>query len=60
MVSLNAPNLLAKIKLIRPRSSSPRMEVVVVAGVDAVVEEALQYEAVEMVVIEPPPRQVEG
>ncbi len=53
MVSLNAPNLLTKIGLIRPRPNSPRMEVVVEAEVDAAAEVALLVEAVAMLIIKP-------
>ncbi len=53
MVSLNAPSLLTKIGLIRPRPNSPRMEVVMEAEGDAAAEVALLVEAVAMLVIEP-------
>ena len=53
MVSLNAPSLLTKIGLIRPRPTFPRMEVVVEAEVDAGAEVALLVEAVAMLVIKP-------
>ena len=47
MVSLNAPSLLTKIGLIRPRLNSPRMEAVVEEEVvDAAAEVALLVEAV--------------
>ena len=55
MASPNAPSLSTKIELIRPRPSSPRMEVVVVAEIDAAVEIALQDKAVEMMVIKTTP-----
>ena len=51
MVSLNAPSLLTKIGLIRPRPTFPRMEAVVEAEVDAAAEVALL--AAVMLVIEP-------
>ncbi len=41
MASLNAPSLSTKVGSIRPRPNSPRMEAVVEAEVDAVVEVAL-------------------
>jgi len=53
MVSLNAPSLLTKIGLIRPRPAFPRMEAVVEAEVDAAVEVALLVKAAAMLVIEP-------
>jgi len=53
MVSLNAPSLLTKIGLIRPRPTFPRMEVVVEAEVDVAVEVALLVEAAVMLVIKP-------
>jgi hypothetical protein len=53
MVSLNAPSLLIKIGLIRPRPNSPRMEAVVEAEVDAAAEVALPVEAMTMLVIKP-------
>jgi len=53
MASLNAPSLLTKIELIRPKPNSPRMEVVMEAEVDAAAEVALPVEAVAMLVIEP-------
>jgi hypothetical protein len=51
MVSLNAPSLSTKIKLIRPRPNSPRMEAVVEAEVDAAAEVALLVKAVAKLVI---------
>ena len=53
MVSLNAPSLLTKIGMIRPRPNSPRMEAVVEAEVDATAEVALLVEAVAMLVFVP-------
>jgi hypothetical protein len=53
MVFLNAPSLLTKIGLIRPRPTFPRMEAVVEAEVDAGAEVALLVEAVAMLVIKP-------
>ncbi len=51
--SLNAPSLSTKIGSIWPRPTSPRMEAVVEAEVDATAEVALLVEAVAMLVIEP-------
>jgi hypothetical protein len=53
MVSPNAPSLLTKIGLIRPRPNSPRMEAVVEAEVNVAAEVALLVKAVAMLVIEP-------
>ncbi len=53
MVFPNAPNPSTKIRLIRPRPNSPRMEAVVEAEVDAAAEVALLVKAVAMLVIEP-------
>ena len=53
MASLNAPSLSTKIGSIWPRPTSPRMEAVVEAEVDATAEVALLVEAVAMMVIEP-------
>ncbi len=53
MVSPNAPSLSTKIRLIRPRPNSPRMEAVVEAEVDATAEVALLVEATVMLVIKP-------
>jgi hypothetical protein len=55
MASLNVPSLLTKIGSIRPRPTSPRMEAVMEAEVDAAAEVALLVEAVAMVVIKPTP-----
>ena len=51
----NAPSLSTKIRSIRPRPNSPRMEAVVEAEVDAAAEVALPFKAVAMVVIKPTP-----
>ena len=51
--SLNAPSLSTKIGSIWPRPTSPRMEAVVEAEVDATAEVALLVEAVAMLVFEP-------
>jgi hypothetical protein len=53
MVSLNAPSLLTKIGLIRPRPNSPRMEAVMEAEVDVAAEVALLVEAMAMLIIKP-------
>ncbi len=55
MAYLNAPSLLTKIGLIRPRLNSPRMGAVVEAEVYAAAEVALVVEAVAMAVIKPTP-----
>ena len=56
MAYLNAPSLLTKIGLIRPRPNSPRMGAVEEAEVYAAAEVAcLMVEAMAMVVIEPTP-----
>jgi hypothetical protein len=52
-LNVNAPSLSAKIRLIRPRPNSPRMETVVVAEVDAVVEATPLVKAMAMMVIKP-------
>ncbi len=53
MVSLNAPSLSTKIRLIRLRPNSPRMEAIVEAEVDGAAEVALLVKAMVMLVIEP-------
>jgi hypothetical protein len=53
MVCLNAPSLLTKIGLIRPRLTFPRMEAVVEAEVDVAAEVALLVQAMAMLVIKP-------
>jgi hypothetical protein len=52
-LNVNAPSLSTKIRLIRPRPNSPRMDAVVVAVVDAVAEATPLVKAVAMMAINP-------